>query len=129
MLRTATHQGERLAVPMRECSICHECKPLHEFGYREGTEDNLAKECRACHRLSSRRSSIKTALRHYEEKYQSMLTQESHPGYVYRCCDSDRNGQHCNAVLFTRYNKVVVEFDDGHRIATSQVHLRRAKEN
>ena len=74
-------------------------------------------------------SRVNSRLKHYEEKFQHLLTQDNHPGYIFRCKDHPRNGQHCKAVTFTRYDRITVEFDDGHREATRQLHLRRAKEN
>ena len=113
----------------RLCSSCGKYKQKYEFGYRSNEADHLARRCRECVAKDSGRRRTTANVKHYEEKYQNLLTQKHHPGYIYRCRDSDRNGQQCRAVLFTRYNKVVVEFEDGHRIATSQIHLRRVKES
>jgi len=113
----------------KKCTRCGATKSLDHFGYRSDAKDGRSCWCRSCHSVSSSRGRRLAQVKHYEEKYQHLLTQETHPGYIYRCKESDRNGQHCRAVLFTRYGQMVVEFDDGVRLATRQIHLRRAKED
>lgn len=113
----------------KKCSYCGEVKPNSEFCFDTRTRDGLRCACTPCAAKQNKASKARAQLRHYEEQYQHLLTQHDHPGYIFRSRDMpDRNGQRCQAVMFTRFNKLVVQFEDGQKLVTTQVHLRRIQE-